>query len=368
MANRDHISLDQKSTGLLAGMAASLETIAAGTSVKNRIQSLTGTELAGGNIIEAVGIPAYVDDVAPYAAYGLTQTGWYIFVRIMAPAGLSVTDETSVEGAAGVIAPIGEGFIDVAVLFGVAALSQKVTVNWGTQTDTFVFKASDLAVRNLDYRTTFYVYDAARFVTWTFGENTDNAFVANKQYFLLSGSEYVPAEVTAGDPAIYYEAVEGSDPVTYAKTADTSFQAGKTYYTTSDGTTYTAATVTEGDPILAYYMHTKVTIEGLARNITYRLDDIVDCPMEFILPEIEDETHGCWFEIRCQHAGEYSMTLVPPSADVKIATEHTQKETAGINMIDLHYTFINGVKLWRFMNTHSSIPDDAAASTSDENA
>ena len=50
------------------------------------------------------------------------------------------------------------------------------------------------------------------------------------------------------------------------------------------------------------------------------------------------------------------MTLTPPSADVKIATEHTQKETKGLNMIDLHYTSVNGVKLWRFLNTHSSIP------------
>lgn len=103
-------------------------------------------------------------------------------------------------------------------------------------------------------------------------------------------------------------------------------------------------------------VHEKVTIDGLVCNVTYRLDDIVDCPMEFILPEIEDDTHGCWFEIRCRHAGEYSMTLVPPADDVYIANEHSQKETAGINMINLHYTVVDGVKIWRFMNTHSNIP------------
>lgn len=78
--------------------------------------------------------------------------------------------------------------------------------------------------------------------------------------------------------------------------------------------------------------------------------------MEFVLPEIEDDCHGAWYEIRCRHAGEYSMTLTPPGDDVKIATEHTQKETAGMNMINLHYTVVDGVKLWRFLNTHSSIP------------
>ena len=72
-------------------------------------------------------------------------------------------------------------------------------------------------------------------------------------------------------------------------------------------------------------------------------------------PETEDDTHGAWFEIRCRHAGAYSMTLVPPEG-VKIATEHTQKETAGVNMINLHYTVVDGVKIWRFMNTHSGIP------------
>lgn len=30
--------------------------------------------------------------------------------------------------------------------------------------------------------------------------------------------------------------------------------------------------------------------------------------------------------------------------------------TAGVNMINLHYTVVDGVKIWRFMNTHSGIP------------
>ena len=41
---------------------------------------------------------------------------------------------------------------------------------------------------------------------------------------------------------------------------------------------------------------------------------------------------------------------------MKIATEHTQAETAGLNMIDLHYSKVSGTKLWRFLNTHSTIP------------
>ena len=54
--------------------------------------------------------------------------------------------------------------------------------------------------------------------------------------------------------------------------------------------------------------------------------------------------------------GTYSMTLVPPTPDVKVATEHTQQEQKGVNMIDLHYTAISGTKVWRFMNTRSTVP------------
>ena len=127
-----------------------------------------------------------------------------------------------------------------------------------------------------------------------------------------------------------------------------------TYYTKS-GSTYSEAVVTVGEAIPAYYVHTKLTFEGIPRNVTYRLDEIVDCASEFILPEIEDNDHGAWFEIQLRHSGSYSMTLIPPEG-VKVATEHTQAESAGMNMIDLHYMNIDGVKIWRFMNTHASIP------------
>ena len=40
-----------------------------------RVSSLTNTRLAGGSVIEAIGMPIYVSDVTPYSAYGLTETG-----------------------------------------------------------------------------------------------------------------------------------------------------------------------------------------------------------------------------------------------------------------------------------------------------
>ena len=276
-----------------------------------RITSLSDTDLACGTIIETAGIPAYVNDVSPYSDFGVTEEGWYVFCRISAEDGVTVSPETTVTGAAGFIAVNGADHIDVAVRFEVAAASKKVTVSWDSEhTETFVFKSTDLAVRNLDYRVTFYVYDADPFATWEYAPAVDTTFVEGRNYYTKSGDTYTAAEVTAGE----------------AVPADT------------------------------YYVHSKVIISGLVRNVTYRLNEIVDCPMEFILPEIEDETHGAWFEIRCRHAGAYSMTLTPQADDIKIATEHTQKETAGVNMINLHYTVVDGVKIWRFMNTHSSIP------------
>lgn len=625
---------------------------------RDRILPLDGSEIETGNIVVAVGIPAYVDDVNQYAEYGITETGWYVFARILAKGGGFI----SVEGAAGYIASAGDDHVDVAVRFEVAATSQIVDVNWSEYTERIVFQATDLAVRNLDYRATFYVYDVDPFVTWHYKRSADPVFVGTKYYteengvytqaavkaheyvpadtyythayvlatdevfqegtvyYTLEAGVYTPAEVVPGDPLVpaepdpevpvptyyvdeytlttdyrfvgtrYYAehdgtyeqiAVKAGEPcsyytkvityplpgtaafvgteywapdesdlgyarvavrageaipegeyfthvytkltaagrfaegvryyklvgteyelqevtvgasyaknvyyidtwtpatgefvgtkyylaindnnyaqvpvlggevipaayytkeIHYAITGDETFQVGKTYYIIADGEfvedevtvggevaadtyyeqlviyrkesgtfaegvtyytapagVYTETEVVPGETIPeaeyrvqliswpqttdervmsgeTYYTyiggvyeeaylapgaripenldHEKVVVEGLVRNVTYRLDEIVDCPMEFILPEIEDDCHGAWFEIRCRHAGTYSMTLVPPE-DVKIATEHSQKETAGVNMINLHYTVVDGIKIWRFMNTHSGIP------------
>lgn len=274
---------------------------------KSRVSSLNNTALASGEIVEAVGNPVYLEDFTGYEDYNLTEPGWYIFARIRVKPGETVTEATTVEGAAGYI--LGVGYVDVAVRFEVAAMSQVIAINWGTESETYVFKATDLAVDALDYRVTFYVYDIDEFTRWEYALTTDTSFSADKKYYTKDGDTYTLAEVTAGTEV----------------------------------------------PADTYYNHSKVIFEGMARNITYRCNEIIDCPMEFILPEIEDETHGCWYEIRFQHAGSYSSTLTVPEG-VKVATEHTQAETKGLNMVDLHYTSVAGVKVWRFMNTHSTIP------------
>lgn len=276
---------------------------------KFRVTPLNGAQLAVGEVVEAVGIPAYISELDEYAAYGITEPGWYVFARIESKDRTKVSEITEVTGAAGYVATIGNDYIDVAVRFPVAAQSQKVDIDWGPYAESFVFRAGDLAVRNLDYRTTFYVYDIAPYATWSYALTTDATFDAGKNYYTESGGVYTRAEITAGE----------------AVPADT------------------------------YYNHSKLHFEGMTRNITYRLDEIVDCPSEIVLPEIEDDTHGAWFEIQMRHSGSYSMNMLTPEG-VKIATEHTQAETAGMNTVDLHYLNIDGVKLWRFMNTHSTIP------------
>ncbi len=457
-------------------------------SAAQQVVTLDTTELAGGNVVEAIGIPNYISDVTDFAAYGITEPGWYVFSRIQARPGYAVTSETSVTGAAGYIAEVGASHVDLAVRFNVAAQSVKVSVDWGAYEDVFIFKATDLAVRNLDYRTTFYIYDIAPFATWTYGLTTDatfvgtayytedngvytqaavkayaavpantyythayalttdTAFVEGKVYYTLENSVYSAATVTAGEAVTantYYEdvytlttdtefvgtayyipdgeggytqvAVKAGETVSayylagtaYVMTTDATFTEGKTYYTatetevegetvvsyteatvttgeavtantyyeqttvytqtddpvflenvtyyTKSGAEYAEATVTPGDAIPAFYKHTKLTFSGMARNITYQFNEIVDCPQEYILPEIEDDGHGTWYEIRLRHAGSYSSTLTVPEG-VKVATEHTQAETKGFNMVDLHYQSVAGGKIWRFMNTHSSIP------------
>lgn len=407
---------------------------------RQRVTSLDSTLLGTGTVIEAVGIPQYVSDVSQYAAYGMTDTGWYLFVRVAGKTGVTVTSGAEVTGALAILTP-GADHVDLAVRFEVAAVSQAVTINWGAVSETIIFKATDLATRNLDYRTTFYVYDISPFVTWeyaftadtTFQEGkkyytkgandvytlaevepysyaltADATFAEGKTYYTLADGVYTAATVTVGEAVTadtYYERSAVPVPAyyvqthPYALTTDATFQDGVTYYTKGEGDTYTAAevtvgeavtpdtyyvqttayeqvegvfqggvtyytksgseyveaTVTTGDPIPAYYNHSKVTFAGMARNITYMLDEVVDCPQVYVLPEIEDDTHGCWYEVRLRHSGAFSSTLQVPEG-VKVATEHTQAETAGLNMVDLHYSNVGGVKLWRFLNTHSTIP------------
>lgn len=281
------------------------------TGISGRVSSLTNTDLETGSIIEAIGIPEYVSDVTGYSSYGITDTGWYIFARICAgDDATKVTAGTTITGAAGYIATIGAGYVDVAVRFEVASVSKVVTVNWGDYSDSFVFKATDLAIRNLDYRTTFYVYDIDDYTTWTYALTSDETFVDGKAYYTEQDGEYTLAEVTAGD-------------------------------------TITANT---------YYNHSKVTFSGMTRNISYRCNELIDCPIEIVLPVIPDDGYGAWLEIQMQYKETYSTTLIKQDEDVVIGTTTTQAQTAGMNTVDLHYVCANGTKLWTLINTHTNIP------------
>lgn len=297
---------------VLNGYTGTLEQWLAELNPVPRVTSLDATALASMAVIEAIGDPVYVEDVTAYEAYGITKKGWYVFARIAVKPGVTMTD-TVVSGSAGFI--VGDGYVDVAVQFEVAAFSQMIIVNWNADVnETFVFKATDLAVNNLDYRVTFYVYDI---------EDPDHNCATWE----------------------------------YALTTDTTFSADKYYYTKNENDVYTLAEVTAGETVPAdtYYNHSKVTFSGMTRNIVYVCNTPIDCPQVYNLPEIEDDTHGCWFEIRLRHTGSFSSTLNVPEG-VKVATEHTQAETKGMNMVDLHYTSVGGTKLWRFLNTHSTIP------------
>lgn len=338
--------------GLVADVA-SLEEAA-----RDRVASLDTTPLVTGHVVEAADIPEYVSDVSQYSAYGLTDAGWYVFARLYAPTGVTVGSDTTVAGAAGSIVTEGADHVDVAVKFEVAAMSQTVTVAWGNATDTIIFKATDLAVRNLDYRSTFYVYDIGPYAAWSYKLSPDATFNANKKYFTLADGEYTEQTVTAGEnvPPVYFELDDG----TYTITEDTTFQDGKTYYTpaTPGGTDYAEATVTAGDTVPpVYYVHDKVTFQGMTRNVTYRFDEIVDGGIEFVLPEIDSDDHGAWIEVQLRHSIAASATLTPPDNTIKFANAGGSASiTAGINVIDLHYTNVAGQKMWTLINVHTNIP------------
>lgn len=335
-------------------MADALEIIAGGSRLSGRVIPLGGTALDCDNVFEANGIPEYVDDVTQYAAYGISDAGWYIFVRIMANAGVTVSAQTSVTGADGSIVTVGNGYVDVAVRFEVAALGKRVTVTWGDTAEVFVFRATDLAVRNLDYRTTFYVYDVAPYAVWSYALTTDTAFVTGSHYYTLIDGAYVEAvegtDWTAADAIPAYNTLDGE---TYTQATGT-FADGETYYTKS-GETYTEAEVTVGEAIPAYYKHSGVTFSGMVKNVTYKCDTPIDCGITVVLPEIPEGGHGAWFEFQLRHLASGSITLSPPTG-VKGATAGASAAiTAGMNVVDLHYTNVNGVKMWSLANVHTNI-------------
>ena len=373
---------------------AAIQASAENNPALSRVISLDETPFMHETLVDAIGIPVYVSDVSDYSEYELTDTGWYVFARICANYGIEVAAGTTVEGCAGYIANVGSGYVDVAVKFEEAAISKTVVVTWDEDhVDRFTFRANDLAVRNLDYRSTFYLYPLDDYVTWSYERTTDTTFSADKKYYTESDGEYTLAEVTASAavPPNYYE-----QNVSYAFTADETFQDGKTYYTESggeytaaevttgdavtaetyyeqsisytlttdteiqDGKTYytlasgvySEATVTAGDPIVVYYNHSKLTISGMTRNLTYELEDIVDCPTEVILPTITDgDNYGCWYDFQLRHAGTYSISFTLPEG-VKFATNNTPNPTVGMNLMHVFYTDIGGAKVWGAMNTH----------------
>lgn len=336
-----------------------------------RVEAGDGSLLANnGHVFDAIGIPPFVCDsaeyplyeatgtildIADYASYGITKAGWYVFATVVSPDAALVTSATTVTGADGYIATVGETYVNLAIRFDVSAMSKTVTINWGEDnTETFVFRALDLAIYGLDYRSTFYVYNIEPFMTWEYAPVSTATF-AGTTYYTESDDVFTKAAVVANTPVpenTYY--IKSGD--TYTLATDKTF-VGTAYYE-KHGDEYVEAAVIAGDPVPenTYYVHSRVIFEGMARNVTYKCDTIIDCPSRFVLPEIEDETHGCWFEIRLQHAGSYSSTLVPVASDVKVATEHTQAETKGFNTIDLHYMSLGGTKLWRFTNEHSTVP------------
>ena len=275
-----------------------------------RITALNNAKIMAGEIVEVSEIPEYVDDPSKYSEYGITEDGWYVFARIRSKGLDTVSAQTRVVGADGYISNEGASYVDVAIRFEVAATSKTIAVTWNTNdTEVFVFKATDLAVRNLDYRTTFYVYDITPYRTWIYALTTDTKFVSDKNYYILSDGEYVLAEVTVGSAV----------------------------------------------PANTYYNHSKLHFEGMARNVTYNLAEIVDCPIEIVLPEIPKNGYGAWFDIQMRYDGTHSCTLLPPEG-VKIGTAQTQSQTKGVNIFELQYTDAGDVKMWTLLNTHSNIP------------
>lgn len=245
------------------------------------------------HVYETVGCPEYINtsDLIKYSSFGLSESGWYLFARINSRYGESVSEGFSIVGASGVITPlIGSDHVDIAVRFGVIAESQRVIVNWGASEEIFVFKATDLAIRNLDYRVTFYLYNIDDYCEWTYEITTDTKFVKDKGYYKLIDGQYVKQDVRT-DEAI---------------------------------------------PANMYYCHKSLAIKDFTRNMSYTLDTTVDCPVTIHLPEISDDNYGAWFEVQMNFLQTYSVTIIPHEGQ-KVSANGVHSPKIGINIINILY-------------------------------
>lgn len=273
-----------------------------------RVVSLDDTYLDCNQTVETVGIPVYVssESLENYSQFGITDFGWYVFSRVKAKCTVFVEEGFEISGVDGLIEPeIGSDHVDVAIKFGVAAESRKVNINWGSCSESFIFRATDLAIRNLDQRVTYYVYDISDYATWEFALTTDTTVVEGKRYYILEDEEYKLAELTVGDEI----------------------------------------------PAETYYKHSKVTFEGFPRNISYQTDT-VDCPVVIVPPVVEENGYGAWFEIQTTFDGSYSVTVTPKD-DSKISTTFVQAPAKGINMLNLQYHMKE--KCWMIANNKWAI-------------
>ena len=270
---------------------------------RQRVVSLDDTAISSISF-ETSGIPTYVTDVSAYAAYGITETGWYSFARVSCPADVTVSYGFSISGADGYIRPAaGSDHVDIAVKYDVAAESKTVVINWGSVSETFVFRSTDLAVRNLDYRVTYYVYDMDPYCEWTYGlvENANLSSVTSDK---------------------------------------TKFSADIRYYTKKPDGTYQKATVTTGAtvPSGTYYVRTKLVIRGFTKNVSYFID-YVDCPIQLYLPDVDtaNSLYGSWFEIQATFwKGTKTIEFVP-SAGVTMSSKSTGSLGNGTNIINVQY-------------------------------
>ena len=73
------------------------------------------------------------------------------------------------------------------------------------------------------------------------------------------------------------------------------------------------------------------------------------------MPEIANDGYGAWFEIMVRLDNSYSLSVVTPSEDVRLATNNFTTPSVGICDMMFQYTTAGGVKLWRASNTKSNL-------------
>lgn len=158
----------------------------------NRSYPANVSLIADNNVYDVSGVPQYLTTEMAQLYTGKidAESGWYWFGGVIAPNGMKVEKQAfqfygSKDAMLHGQPNDGDDRITVAIRFDALGSPVGFHVKWNStmqNADPFTFRCTDLAIRNLDYKTTYYVYNLEPYAVVTDEKVTFEGMTPNVTY------------------------------------------------------------------------------------------------------------------------------------------------------------------------------------------